>query len=151
MRTLYASISARAVRRAEGFTLIELMITVAIVALLATIALPMAELTVKRNQEHELHLALREIRTALDAYKQAVDDGRIAAAPGSPGYPHSLQELVDGVTDEKSPDRKAKIYFLRRIPRDPTFADPGVPNQDTWGMRSYQSSADSPSAATSTV
>lgn len=129
-----------------GFTFIELAITVAIVALLATIALPMAELTVKRNQEHELHLALREIRTALDAYKQAVDDGRIAAAAGSSGYPHSLQELVDGVTDEKSPDRKAKIYFLRRIPWDPTFADPAVPAEDTWGKRSYQSSADSPSA-----
>jgi general secretion pathway protein G len=131
--------------RQGGFTLIELVITVAIVALLATIVLPMAELTVKRNQEYELHLALREIRTALDAYKRAVDEGHITATIGQSGYPPSLKDMVEGVTDAKSPDRNSKIYFLRRIPRDPTFSDPATADEDTWGKRSYASSADAPS------
>lgn len=127
-----------------GFTFIELAITVAIVALLATIALPMAELTVKREQEHELRLALREIRSALDAYKRAVDEGRIATSLGKSGYPASLKEMVEGVTDERSPDRNTKIYFLRHIPRDPMFPDPAAADDDTWGKRSYASGADAP-------
>ena len=131
-------------RRQGGFTFIELAITVAIVALLATIALPMAELTVKRNQEYELHLALREIRTALDAYKRAVDEGRIATALGKSGYPPSLKAMVEGVTDERSPGRNSKIYFLRRIPRDPMYSDPATADEDTWGKRNYASSADAP-------
>ena len=130
--------------RQGGFTFIELAITVAIVALLATIALPLAELTVKRNQEYELHLALREIRTAVDAYKQAVDKGHIATVIGKTGYPPSLKVLVEGVTDELSPDRNSRIYFLRRIPRDPMFRNPDAANEDTWGKRSYASSADAP-------
>ena len=130
--------------RQGGFTFIELAITVAIVALLATIALPMAELTVKRDQEHELRLALREIRTALDAYKRGVDEGHIATSIGKSGYPPSLKELVEGVTDEKSPDRNSRIYFLRHIPRDPTYSDPATADEDTWGKRSYASSADAP-------
>lgn len=136
--------SMRNYRRQAGFTLIELVITVAIVALLATIALPMEELTVKRNQEYELHLALREIRSALDAYKRAVDEGRIANAIGKSGYPPSLKNMVEGVIDERSPDRNSKIYFLRRIPRDPMFSDPATPDEDTWGKRSYASSVDAP-------
>lgn len=130
--------------RQGGFTFIELVITVAIVALLATIALPMAELTVKRNQEYELHMALREIRTALDAYKRAVDEGHIATVIGKSGYPPSLKVLVEGVTDELNPDRNGKIYFLRRIPRNPIFSDPATADEDTWGKRSYVSSADAP-------
>ena len=133
-------------RRQGGFTFIELAITVAIVAVLATMALPLAELTVQRDQEHELRLALREIRTALDAYKRAVDEGHVATAIGKSGYPPSLAEMVGGVTDEKSPDRNSKIYFLRHVPRDPMFPDPSVADEDTWGKRSYASSADAPSA-----
>ncbi|MFA6971929.1 MAG: type II secretion system protein [Gallionella sp.] len=132
--------------RQGGFTLIELAITVAIVSLLTTIALPMAELTVKRNHEYELHLALREIRNALDAYKRAVDEGRIATAIGKSGYPPSLKVMVEGVTDERSPDRNGKIYFLRRIPRDPMFPDPATADEETWGKRSYASGAEAPSA-----
>ena len=127
-----------------GFTLIELVITVAIVSLLATVVLPMAELGVQRFKEHELHFALREIRTALDAYKRAVDEGRVENAMGKSGYPPSLKALVDGVTDAKVPDAKSKIYFLRQIPRDTMSADPARPDEETWGKRSYASSHDAP-------
>lgn len=132
-------------RRVRGFTLIELMVTVAIVGLLATVALPMSELAVQRYKEQELRLALREIRTAIDAYKQAVDDGRITQTLLQSGYPPSLKTLVEGVQDETSPDKNRMIYFLRRIPRDPTFPDASVPNDETWGKRSYESSYDDPS------
>lgn len=134
----------RGFRSGRGFTLIELVITVAIIGLLATVAWPMAELGVQRSREHELHAALREIRTALDAYKEAVDDGRIERLLGKSSYPPSLGALADGVADVKSPDGKSRIYFLRRIPRDPMYGDTGIPNEETWGKRSYASSADAP-------
>ncbi len=134
-------------RRSAGFTLIELVITVAIVALLASIAMPMAELAVQRSKDRELRDALQQIRTALDAYKQAVDDGRIKiqdiSKQGS-GYPPTLQTLVDGVPDAKDPKGNAMIYFLRRIPRDPLFEDTTVPADATWGKRSYASPPDDP-------
>jgi len=128
----------------RGFTLIELVITVAIVALLSTLAMPMAELTLKRAREQELRWDLREIRTAIDAYKQAVDDGRIIVTVEQSGYPPSLKTLVEGVEDTRNPDKKAKMYFLRRIPRDPMDADTTKAAEDTWGKRSYASPADSP-------
>lgn len=127
-----------------GFTLIELVVTVAIIGLLASVALPMMELTSQRSNEHELRLALRQIRTALDAYKQAVDDRRVSVALLKSGYPPSLKVLVEGVPDESDPDKKNRIYFLRRIPRDPMFNDPTKPDDETWGKRSYASSYDSP-------
>ncbi len=132
-----------AYRHRRGFTLIELIITVAIVGLLASVALPLAELTVQRDKEHELRHALREIRTALDAYKQAVADGRVARALNDTGYPPSLSVLTQGVPDASTPDKKM-IYFLRRIPRDPLFNDPTRSNEESWGKRSYASSADAP-------
>jgi general secretion pathway protein G len=89
-------------------------------------------------------LALREIRTALDAYKQAVDQGRIISEIDKSGYPPQLKILVDGVTDEKSPDHNKKIYFLRRIPRDPMYPDPNKADEETWGKRSYESGPDVP-------
>lgn len=128
----------------SGFTLIEMVVTVAIVGLLASIALPLAEVSVKRSKEHELRLALREIRTALDAYRQAVQEGRILNAMQESGYPKSLKVLVDGVPDASSPDRKKRVYFLRRIPRDPLFTDPTRPDEETWGKRSYASSPEAP-------
>lgn len=128
----------------KGYTLVELVISVAIIALLATVALPMAEVAVQRNKEQELRLALREIRTGLDAYKQAVEEGRVAHALIKSGYPASLRVLVDGEPDASSPDGKGRIYFLRRIPRDPMSRDPDKPDEETWGKRSYASAADAP-------
>ena len=136
--------SLHAISRRFGFTLIEMVVTVAIVSLLASVALPLAEVTAKRSKEHELRLSLREIRTALDAYKQAVEEGRVAHAAQESGYPESLQVLVDGVPDASSPDHKKWIYFLRQIPRDPMFPDPTRPNEETWGKRSYASSHEAP-------
>ncbi len=127
-----------------GFTFIELAVSVAIVGMLATVVLPVAELAVKRNQEYELRIALREIRTALDAYKRAVDEGRVTGEADKSGYPPTLSVLADGVTDAHSPDHERKIYFLRRIPRDPTFLDATAAAADTWGKRSYESGPDAP-------
>jgi general secretion pathway protein G len=129
--------------RANGSTLIELLITLAIVATLASIAVPMTELVVQRNKEQELRSALREIREAIDAYKKAVDGGHIAKSIGQSGYPKSLEELASGVDAIDDPKR-SKIYFLRRIPRDPLAQNVDVPPEKTWGKRSYESRPDSP-------
>lgn len=129
--------------RSGGFTLIELVITVAILAILASVALPLNELVVQRSKEQDLRRALREVREAIDAYKQAADEGRIQRRVGESGYPRRLEDLVAGVEDQKSP-RKERIYFLRRIPRDPFSADSGLPAAGTWGRRSYASPPDNP-------
>jgi general secretion pathway protein G len=129
--------------RARGFTLIELVITVAIIAVLASVALPLNELTVQRGKEQDLRRALREIRAALDGYKQASDEGRIVKRVGESGYPKRLQDLLEGIEDQKNP-RKERIYFLRRIPRDPFAADETLSAADTWGKRSYASPPDEP-------
>ncbi|MBI4293733.1 MAG: type II secretion system protein [Betaproteobacteria bacterium] len=133
----------RALKSSKGFTLIELAMTVAIVGLLAGIAVPTAELVVQRNKEQDLRLALRDIRKGIDAYKQAYEDGRMIKTVGESGYPPSLRVLVEGVLDAKSAE-KAKIYFLRRIPRDPLSAETDIPPEQTWGLRSYASDPDSP-------
>jgi len=129
-------------KRATGFTLLELLITVAIVGLLASIALPLSEVTAQRGREQDLRRALREIRDALDAYKRAADDGRVARAADESGYPPSLAALVEGVPNQKSPSG-AKLYFLRRVPSDPLAADPATA-ATTWGLRSYESPPDAP-------
>jgi general secretion pathway protein G len=128
---------------ARGFTLIELVITVAIVALLASVALPVSELAVQRTKEQELRRALRQIRDAIDLHKQASDEGRIRKSVGDSGYPKKLEDLAEGVDDQKSP-KKAMIYFLRRVPRDPFNADPTLSAAATWGKRSYASPPDDP-------
>ena len=130
-------------KRRSGFTIIELLVTIVIVSILASAVFPMAQLTVQRGKEQELRHSLREIRQALDAYKQASDEGRIMKKAGESGYPPSLEVLAAGVDDAKSPSA-ARIYFLRRIPRDPFYKDPGVAPANTWGKRSYASSPDVP-------
>ena len=140
-------IAVRCSVRPRGFTLIEMLVTVTIVALMSTIAFPMLELAERRSNERELREALRQIRTALDNYKQAVDEGRIVEETKGTGYPPSLDILVEGVVDAKSPSKDKKLFFLRRIPRDPlnqamaSGAESGAP---TWGLRSYASAATAP-------
>ena len=130
-------------KRIGGFTLIELMITVAIVAILALGLVPLGELAAQRARESDLRTSLRQIRSALDAYKKAADDGRIERKADASGYPPTLDVLAEGVPDQKSPDRR-RIYFLRRIPRDPFSGEPNLPAARTWGLRSYESPPDSP-------
>lgn len=130
-------------RTACGFTLIEMVVTVAIVGILAAGAFPLAELAAQRTRESELRQSLRLIRNGLDAYKQAYDEGRIEPVVGASGYPPSLQTLVNGVVDVSDPEG-GRIYFLRRIPRDPFFPDASVSPDRTWGKRSYASPPNAP-------
>jgi general secretion pathway protein G len=130
-------------QRGRGFTLIELLVTLAIVALLGTLVLPVAQVTVQRRQEAELRRSLREMRAAIDAYKKAYDEGRIKRVVGATGFPPTLELLVDGVPDLRSPKR-AKLFFLRRLPRDPFNADASLPDAATWVKRSYASEASEP-------
>lgn len=127
----------------RGFTLIELLVTLAILALLGTLVVPVAQVTAQRRDEVELRRALREIRTAIDAYKKASDEGRVAKAAGASGYPPRLELLAEGVRDLRSP-KQARIYFLRRLPRDPFNTDPELADAATWGKRSYASEPDEP-------
>ncbi|WP_269532470.1 type II secretion system protein [Chitinimonas sp. BJYL2] len=128
----------------RGFTLIELMVTLTILAILATVAMPLTQVAAKRNRETALQQALWQIRNALDAYKKAVDEGKVQRQYGDNGYPATLAVLVDGVKDLRDPLNR-KIYFLRRIPRDPMCDCPARRDADTWGKRSYASPPDRPS------
>lgn len=130
-------------RHGAGFTLIELVVAVAIVGVLAMMAVPLMEMTVQREREAELRLALRQIRGALDAYRQAVLDKKIEAAADASGYPPDLDSLFKGVKDISSPDGR-KIFFLRRLPRDPFHDDGAVPAAATWGKRAYASPPQEP-------
>jgi general secretion pathway protein G len=125
-------------RRIRGFTLIELVITVAIVGLLASAALPLASMTIKRAKETELRTALRDIRSAIDSYKLAAEQGRIEVQADASGYPPELKVLYAGVVDITTPDKRL-IYFMRQLPRDPFFPDGTAPPEETWGLRSYAS------------
>lgn len=134
---------------AAGFTLIELVITVAILGILALGLLPLTQLAMQRAKEQELRAALRDIRTAIDDYKKATDDKVcgdrcIEKKADESGYPPNLAVLVEGVKNKKKPDA-GKIYFMRRIPRDPfSEEDEQVAAAKTWGLRSYASPPDEP-------
>jgi general secretion pathway protein G len=115
----------------RGLTLVELIVAFTIMALLTSMAVPLARYKVRRDKERELRLSLREIRKAIDDYKDATLAGKIEVKLGTDGYPETLEQLVNGVKLLQSAEGK-KIKFLRRIPRDP------ITNSTDWGLRSEQ-------------
>lgn len=128
----------------SGFTLIEVLIVVAILAILASAAFPLVQLNAQREREHELRIVLREIRSAIDGYKKAYDEGRMLKRIDASGYPPKLEDLAKGIGDVSTPETK-KQFFLRRVPRDPMFVgDPDTPAAETWGLRSYTSAPNEP-------
>jgi general secretion pathway protein G len=129
--------------KSSGFTLIELVVTVLIVAILATGAVPIMQMTMQRNKETELRQALRQIRDAIDAYKKAVDEGKVRKVVDQSGYPPSLEVLEQGVINQTDPKSKV-IKFMRRIPRDPMNNDADLKPVETWGKRSYESDVSAP-------
>ncbi len=125
----------RFIRESSGVTLIELMVTMAILAILATAIMPLTQITYKRSKEIELKRNLRIIRNALDEYKRLADEGKIPKKAFSSGYPETLEVLVTGVDLQGPIPFKQK--FLRRIPKDPMTED------GEWGLRSYFDEPDS--------
>ena len=124
----------------RGFTFIEMIVVTTILLVLASTVMPLAQVTMQRQREAELHRALREMRTALDKFKDAVDQGLIPSTelePANEGYPPDLETLVDGVAVANDASGR-KLKFLRRIPVDPM-------TRDEWGLRSYQDDPDSKS------
>ncbi len=121
-------------RSSRGFTVAELVMVTALVAILAAVALPTARFTMKREREAELRLDLRLMRNAVDDYKRLADQGMIQVQIGTEGYPKTLDELVNGVSIV---GQLTKRKFLRRIPVDP------MTGKAEWGLRSYQDDADS--------
>lgn len=129
-------------RRGEhGFTFLELIVVTAILMILASTIMPMAQVTAQRQREVELRRSLREMRTAIDKFKDAVDQGQIPTTelePGNEGYPPDLETLVNGVSAANDASGR-KLKFLRKIPIDP------MTNSTEWGKRSYQDRPDSQS------
>ncbi len=134
--------------RRRGFTLVELLVVLAVMGVLAAAARPLLTLAAQRHQEAALRQALREIRGAIDAYARAVELGQVVRPPqapaGRPVYPATLELLVQGVPVSVEPDAPRR-YFLRRIPRDP-FADASQPAAATWALRASDSPPDAPRA-----
>jgi len=127
----------------RGYTLIEMVVVLAVLGLLATAVFPLAEITLQREREKQLQRALWEIRDAIDAYKRANDQGLIGGPRGATGYPPSLAALTAGMAASGVEGSSHRLVFLRRVPRDP-FAPAELPADQTWGLRSYFSPADAP-------
>ena len=111
------------IRAQWGFTLVEMVMTVAIVGVLASAAMPLASLVSQRSKEQELRQSLLQIREAIDAHRRDFDAGRIAKGATDSGYPKSLKDLTEGVVDQTS-QKKKRLIYLRRLPRD---AQPAAP------------------------
>lgn len=128
----------------RGFTIIELMVTLVILAILASVTMPLLKLTLQRNKESNLTQHLMQLRVAIDDYKQAFDEGYIAKEIDQSGYPPNLEILVNGVENIRDP-KKRKIKFLRSIPNDPMRnPDDTRPFKHDWGLRSYHTDVDNP-------
>lgn len=126
-----------------GFTLIELLVTLALISIAAMIVLPFGTLVETRAKEAELRVALRAIRQALDNYKAAADAGAIDKPTGSSGFPPSLDVLVKGVPKSSAMGFNATpLVFLRKVPRDPFFADRSTDPVQSWNIRSYGATAE---------
>src|SRR6478672_6269267 len=126
-------------RSASGYTFVEMLVVATIILILASAIMPLAKVTATRTREAELRRALREMRTAIDKYKDAADIGQIGSLDikvGSENYPADLQTLVDGVSAANDATGR-KLKFLRRIPVDP------MTKSTEWGLRSYQDKPDS--------
>jgi len=121
----------------------ELVVTLALLGMMAAMAAPLAEMGVQRQREQALREALREIRSGIDRYRLAADQGLVERRVGDSGYPPDLETLVAGVPNQKSASREP-LFFLRRIPRDPFFEDENAPASATWVLRSSASPADRP-------
>jgi general secretion pathway protein G len=122
----------------HGYTFIELLIVTSILIILASAVMPLAQVTSTRQREAELRRTLREMRTAIDKFKDAVDVGQIAASelePGNEGYPPDLETLVEGISAASDASGR-KLKYLRRIPIDP------MTNSQEWGKRAYQDEPD---------
>lgn len=130
-------------RRRRGFTVVELLVVLAVMAVLASMAMPLARMAAQREREQELKLALREIRAAIDAYQVVKAGGGSGVMEGVSLCPPSLTALTELMADTRPGANGQMIRFLRRVPRDP-FADPLLPAEQTWGLRSYLSEANKP-------
>ena len=122
-----------------GYTFVEMLVVATILVVLASAILPLAKVTSQRMREAELRRALREMRTAIDKYKDAADTGQIGSLEikaGSENYPPDLDTLVEGVAAANDATGR-KLKYLRKIPTDP------MTRSDEWGMRSYQDKPDS--------
>ena len=131
----------RRVRGSGGYSLVELLAVTVVLMVLASAVMPLAQVTVQRTREVELRRALREMRTAIDHFKDAADLQQIAAPDlkaGAEGYPPTLEVLVEGVRASGDATGR-KLKFLRRVPMDP------MTHSQEWGLRSYQDDADSTS------